>query len=109
MNSAALGAFEKAQLEGDTEKVLPEEAQQILNDKDVLMTVLQSSQDYKAAQIDTVEDECVRKETASVQHTSRQLSLEEKRRYRDAISEMLAYIEQNMTDADAHSEHSAML
>ena len=110
LNSAALGAFEKVQLEGGSEKVLPEAAQQILHDRDVLMAVLQSSQDYKAAQIDTVEDECVRKETASVEQISRQLSLEEKRRYRNAISQMLAYIERNMTDADDdQSEHSATL
>ena len=102
VNAVALSAFERYQLEGDIDQGV-ETGRFLLSDKEGLIAALQNSQDFKVNQIDTIEEDLLQKENSMLQRTTQALLLDEKRRSRDRVTEILHYIERNVMEVEALS------
>ncbi|MEW5317897.1 MAG: hypothetical protein WDW38_009159 [Sanguina aurantia] len=100
VSTLAITLYEKYNQENSDLDSLPEEARQLLQDKDGLLNALQTSHDAHMAKIDGLEDRLTSTELRRANELTSGNVVWAHKRNRDRITEIINYVERNVVELD---------
>ncbi|MEW5300612.1 MAG: hypothetical protein WDW36_003530 [Sanguina aurantia] len=100
VSTLAITLYEKYNQENSDLDGLPEEARQLLQDKDGLLNALQTSHDAHMAKIDGLEDRLTSTELRRANELTSGNVVWAHKRNRDRITEIINYVERNVVELD---------